>query len=231
MMKYFSVEYIKRNWVMFLVIAIVFGALIWLFMARGSGGGGVVTQVNSTAADPVAAAAQTQIALANIQAGMATNQANAELAALGIQADTQLQLGMLEAQLRQQETAASERLGAMAVSAQLESMDMQLSNALAMQEANNQFQVDFASQAYDAAIAQTAINAQLQQNLSAQQLEAYKMGLQSNAYMASLSVIPSLRKKDRDNALAAISGASGYRGGTYPGAAILPDLSSGAPIA
>jgi hypothetical protein len=216
-MRYFSLTYIKKNWMMFAVIFIVVGGVIYLMLARGGGGGGGVVVQQSTAADPVATQAQTQLALAQIQAGMSVNQAQAELAALGIQSDTQLQLAALEAQLRQNENAASERLGVLAIQSQLDSMDMQLQNALQMQIANNQFQVDYASLAYDAAVEQSNINAELQLAMSKDQLAAYQSGLAANSFLASLSVIPSLKKKDRDNALVALTGGDYRFYGNNPG--------------
>jgi hypothetical protein len=73
-------------------------------------------------------------------------------------------------------------------------LSLQLGNNLAITHDNNQFMIDYAKERADAANTSLLINANLQQVLSAQQLEAFKFGTMA-------SVIPTLKKGKRDNAL------------------------------
>jgi hypothetical protein len=245
MFKNFSWEYVKKNPVMFGVIFVVFGLLLWLLINRGaSGGSGSTTYVASGPSEALQAAnlqAGTQIQLAQISANSANNQAAFQLEALSQQIEGQSAIAALEMQFRTLELAASERMTALQTNASLAALQAQLNTQAAMTESNNAFALDYAKTAQDAAVATVAINAALQRDLSAQQLQAYESGLRTSVLQGILATIPSLKKKDRDTALggflASVNGQSftGGRGDDRisigaPTVSILPGRAENTPL-
>ena len=239
--KYFSWTYVKSHPIMFGVIVIVFGLLLLLLLNRKSSSSSSTNVTSGQSDAQVAAAAQmgmaqlgsqTQIQLATIGANVQIQQTQAQLAMAHEAAvlqltqnqnnnDTAISLAGLEAQLREAENASNERLTARAQDASLMALNAQLNNALAMQENNNSFQLDYASLAYNSALETVKTNAalqatlgaqsaDLQKTLSAQQLDAYKISTAANVQLTTnqqlLSVIPTLKSKDRDESLQIISG-------------------------
>lgn len=220
----FSLSYVKKNPVMFGAIFVVFGLLLWLLMNRGASGGGSTQYVQSGPSEALQAASmQTGAAIQakQIDAAVQTQMGAMQLEALSRQIEGQQGIALLEAQYRTAELAASERMSELQTTASLAALQSQLNNQAAMNESNNQFMVDYARQAQEAATTQVAINAALQRDLGAQQLDAYKYGLDTSIKQGILSMIPSLKKKDRDTALGAFMateagyGFSGGKGDDY----------------
>lgn len=206
MFKKFSWEYVKNNPVMFGVIFVVFGLLLWVLINRGASGGGSgsTTYVASGPSEALQAAnlqAGTQIQLAQISANSANNQAAFQLEALSQQIEGQSAIAALEMQFRTLELAASERMSALQTNASLAALQAQLNTQAAMTESNNAFALDYARAANEAAVTTVAIGAALQRDLGAQQLQAYESGLRTSVLQGILATIPSLKKKDRDTAL------------------------------
>lgn len=204
----FNFQYVKRNWIMFAVIVVVFGVIFWFIVNRGSGGGSAGgTSYVSTGPSEMELAAQTQLAGMQIQAAAQVQQGQLQLAAIQAQSQGELALANLQGQVALAALASQERTDSTAMEMSLAALEKQLDAQLSITEANNNFQIGYASLAYDAATEQAQLNAQLTRDLSAQQLAAYQQS-------ALLSVLPSLKKKDRDNALAGIAGIQ-YRGVNY----------------
>jgi hypothetical protein len=199
MMKYFSFSYVKKNPVMFGIIIIVFGLLMWLLMNRGASSSG--TTVVSSSTDPAASAAANQLAVAQLssqtQLALATINANTQTQGLEAQlAATQI-LAQLELEGRTRDNEAGLAIAGLQAQLQSKGIDAQVS----MNANNNAFQVEYARTAYNAATEQLKINAALQTSLSEQQLKAYQTS-------AMLAVIPTLKKKDRDETLQIIGSAA-----------------------
>lgn len=195
----FSVEYVKKNPIMFGAIVVVFGLIFWLLISRGSaasgGGGGAVVAAGPSDAE---VAANMNLSMAQMQMQTQLAGIQGELAARTIEANLASDLADKQMAYSLAELAASERIADKQMAAQLTSMDMQLTAQLQAMIANNQFAVDYASLAYDAAVEQTRLGAELQVALGQQQLDAYKFG-------ALVNTIPSMKKKDRDKAFRQIS--------------------------
>jgi len=192
----FSIEYVKKNPVLFGVIFVVFGLLLWVLMNRGGGSSGA--QYVTTGPSEALQAAQMQTGAAiqakQIDAAMAANSSNASLAALSQQIQGQQAIASMGMQVSLQQLAIDAALGSKQIDASLLALQAQLDNQLDITTANNTFMVDYARVASDGAVQQVAINAALQRALSSDQLQAYQTG-------ALASVIPTLKGNDRDNTL------------------------------
>jgi hypothetical protein len=202
----FSTTYVKQNPVMFGVIFVVFGLLVWMMLNRGSGGGS--TSVVQTGPSEALQAAQlqagTQVQLAQIGAAQSNNAGAIQLEALSRQIEGQQSLALLETQFHTIELGANERMADNQVTASLTALQAQLNNSLATTEANNSFALGYAKNATDSAVQMTAINAMLQRSMSADQLEAFKYGTDATVKTTiagqAFSQVGSMKKKDRDNA-------------------------------
>lgn len=203
----FSLSYVKQNPVMFGAIFVVFGLGLWLMMNRGAGGGStqVVQTGPSEGMQMAALQAGAAIQAKQIEAATATAMGAMQLEALSRQLDQAQAITILEAQYRTVELAANERMSDKALGASLEALQAQLQTSLATTEANNQFMVDYATVAADSATTQLAIGAALQRSLAADQLEAFKYSADTSLKGQALSMISSLKKKNRDEALTAIT--------------------------
>lgn len=239
----FNIAYVKKNPVMFGAIFVVFGLLLWLLMNRGASSGGASQVIQTGPSEALQAAAmQTGAAIQakQIEASAASAMGAFQLEALSRQIEGQQSIAILEAQYRTAELAANERMSELQTTASLAALQSQLNAQTAAIDSNNQFMVDYARVATDAATTQTAINAALQRDLGAQSLAGYKYGIDASLKQSILATIPSLKKKDRDTALGAFMATNagyGYSGGSGDdrivigggsGYALLP---SGAPIA
>src|ERR1044072_4748462 len=219
MFKHFSWTYVKQHPVMFGGIVVVFGLILYMLMNRGSGAAAQTVVTNGKSDAQTAAemqmgmaqlGAQTQVQLANLGASVEMAKVNASILAAQDDNDTALALAGLSANLQAAQTAAQERMTNRATDASLSALNMQLQNAYASQVNNNQFAYDYASLAYDSALETVKVNAALQATMGAQQLEAFKYGTDANVKLSTqqqlLSVIPTLKKKDRDESLQIIGG-------------------------
>jgi hypothetical protein len=195
-----NVAYIKQHPVMFGAIFLVFGVFLWLLLNRSGGASASgTTVVTSQPSDAQVAAG---VALQQAQLGSQTQIALAQLSLSAHSEDnaTQKDLAALAASLQVQQIQAEYNLGKGQLEASVASLGMQLANNLAITNSNNSFMLGYAKNAQDAATTQLLIGANLQQQLGAQQLEAFKTS-------AVLSVIPTLKSKDRDEALEIVSGS------------------------
>lgn len=213
----FSFAYVKKNPVMFGVIFVVFGLLLWVFLNRGSGGS--TSYVTTGPSEQLQAAnlqAGVAVQMKQIDAQMSNNMGAMQLEALTRQIEGQQSIAVLEMQRSLAELASNERMGELQITASLTALQAQLNNSLAITEANNQFQVDYATIAAESATQMVAINAALQRSMSADQLEAYKYGLDTSVKQGILATIPSLKSKDRDTLLGAFianNAGQGFIGG------------------
>lgn len=204
----FSLGYVKKNPVMFGAIFVVFGLLFWLLINRG--GGNAATQYVQTGPSEALQAANlqaaTQIQGAQIQASSQNAIAAYQLEAMTRQLEGQQSIAALELQYKTLELAVSERMTDKQTDASLLALQAQLNNSLALANENNSFMVDYAKVAADSAMQQVAINAALQRAMSADQLEAYKVGAEVSKIGMLASVIPTIKPNDRDNAFAMLGG-------------------------
>jgi hypothetical protein len=214
----FSVEYVKKNPVLFGVILIVFGLGFYLLLNRG--GSAAASQGSGTTvvnAGPSDAEIQAGVAshIADVQAASASQQNQLQLAALQTQGGVALQLADLDAQYKALELASNERVADKSLDVQTATLNAQLDNARGMSADANAFMLAYAQTQANTATTQLAIGANLQRDLSAQQLQAFQIGT-----MASLAT--SLKSKGLahsffDNSLMPASISL-----TAPGPAMLP---------
>jgi hypothetical protein len=201
----FSFAYVKSNPVMFGVIFVVFGLLLWMLLNKGHSSGSTqyVASGPSEALQATALQAGTQVQLAQIGNAQATQMGAIQLEALSRQLEGQQNLAVLETQFHTLELASNERMGDKQIEASLGALQAQLNNNLATTESNNGFMVDYARVAADSATNQIAINASLQRAMSQDQLEAYEYGtdaaIKNNLINASFSQIQFMKKRDRDD--------------------------------
>lgn len=185
---------------MFGTIFVVFGVLFWFMISGrgGSGGSGAVTVTNSGPSDAqVAAGTQLQMAQLGAQTQIAMGQM--ALGAKAAEMEATKELAGMELAYRVQELGVTAALNSKTIEASLAALSLNLSTQSSINHDNNQFMLDYASNAQDAATTQLLIGANLQRDLGAQQLDAFKTS-------SMLSIIPTLKKKDRDESLQIISG-------------------------
>lgn len=192
----FSVTYVKSHPVMFGVIFLVFGLLLWMLLSRHPSPAAASAQAGPDPNAVLAAQvqmtgqqlqAQTQVQLAQIAAG--SNQDNNS---------AQIQLAGLALQGQVDSINANFKLSEDQLVASTQALAMQLKNNLDITNSNNSFMIDYAKNAQDAATAQLMIGASLQEQLSADQLDAYKFGTLANS-------ISTLKEGKRDNAFALLT--------------------------
>jgi hypothetical protein len=206
-LKKFSFTYVKQHPIMFGSILLVFGLLFWLLLNRSASAGQSDSVGGTTVITPGPSDAQIAAGVALQQTQVAANRdiaiAQLSLAAHGDDNSTSKDLAAMALSQSMAQIQADYNLGKSQIEASVGALAMQLSNNLAITNSNNSFMLDYAKNAQDAATTQLLIGANLQAELGAQSLEGYK-------YSAALSVIPTLKKSNRDNALAIIAtGATG----------------------
>jgi hypothetical protein len=179
---------------------VLFVVVLWMVNRSGGGGSTVVQAGNSAPADNT-------LALAQIQAAMAGNQTAAAFAAIQDQDQTQIALATIAAAAHAGEISATANIAALGIAeqgheAELAAALSSVGIAAQSHAADLQYQtnvatitaaVQTAQMAYDSANYTVATNAALQVHLSDNQLQAYEFG-------TAASIIPSLKKGDRDNA-------------------------------
>lgn len=203
----FSFDYVKKNPLVFGGIFLVFGVLFWLYLNQGAETQQSVTYADSGPSD-AELAAQAALGQASIAANRDTQLANAQIAAIQIQGQNELALANLGAQVALADLGANERLQSKNLDYTRDALMYQLDTELALQEANNQFQVDFAKVAYDASTESTRINAALAAQMSSDQLKAFTTGAMFNS-------VQFVKKNDRDNAFALAAAISSGTPTTY----------------
>lgn len=201
----FSFAYVKSNPVLFGGIVLVFGLVFWMLLNRGAPAAGNTTMVSAGPSDAQLAMGA-QVTMAQINAGAAVQAAQIQFAGLAQQGQIALDLAGMETAYRTLELASNERLGTATIDASVAALGMQFKNSVDITNSNNQFMVDYAQVSADSARDQLMIGAALQSSLSRDQLEAYKVGVDASKFSAVLGTIGTLKKKDRDNALAGFTG-------------------------
>lgn len=194
-MKKFSWAYVRAHPVMFGAIFIVFGLILWLVLNKGSSGGnrrdgsnGGDVVYQSAGVDPNQLAAQTAIAQSQIQANAQLQGGQLQLAALGLEGQNNLALANLSAQIALATLGSDERLGERSIAANMEALKITTAADTKMQQDMLAFQYGYAKLTTDTTI-----------ELSRQQADAFKLN-------SLLSVVPTLKKRNRDEALANITG-------------------------
>jgi hypothetical protein len=194
----FSFAYVKANPIMFGAIVIVFGLLFWVLINRGSGAGQTIVTGSAGPSDASIAAA-TQVQLASIAAGSQGQMAQLAAAAQADVNQSQFAIAGMELQYQLAQLGADREMSHESIQASLLALNAQLDNSLQVTNSNNAFALDYARTAADSATTQLMIGAALQRDLGAQQMEAFK-------FSSEIGALSSLKKKDRDNALAGIVG-------------------------
>jgi hypothetical protein len=171
------------------------------------------TVVNSGPSD-AQVAASTQLAMAQMSAGLQGQAIQLDYAKSQNSNDTQLALATIGAALQQQQTAAETAIAAQTVAAQVHGLDLQYQTAVA----SNAAQIQAMKDQYNYGLASLAVNANLQEVLSANQLKAF-------GYSSAVSAIGSAKAGDRDQLtaqyMAMLSGSGvsygnvGGKGGVY----------------
>lgn len=157
---------------MFGAIFLVFGLLLWIMLSRGSSSSASTTVAASGPSD---AQLQASVALQTAQIGgqVQLGMGQLSLAANADNNKTQEDLAALSLQANLAQIQADNVNNNAQIEALLGAMSMQLANNLAITHDNNQFMIDYAKNAQDAATSQLMIGADLQKTLSADSLKGY----------------------------------------------------------
>lgn len=178
----------KINWKIvkkpsFIVGAIVlFFVILWLMNRHASTSSSTTSGiVTAPTVDPNQLAADTQIQLAEISAGVANAQTAGQVAQINAAGNVQVALAQIAAATQNQQTQVSAALGSQQIAAQAATDQANIAlqahaiDATTAQNAsNNQFQLDYAKETYDYGLQTQEVNASLQQTLAANQLQAYE---------------------------------------------------------
>jgi hypothetical protein len=190
----FSIVYVKQHPVMFGAIFLVFGLFLWMMLNRGTSGGSVSTTVTTPQPSDAAIAAGVQLQMGQLEASTQVAMGQLSLAANQQNNQAQSDLAAMALQAQVLQIQSDHDLANSQIEASLGALALQLGNNLAITHDNNQFMIDYAKNAQDSATDQLLIGANLQAELSKDQLKAFTTS-------SLLSVIPTLKKKDRDETL------------------------------
>lgn len=151
-------------------IVVLFFVLLFMLNRGGSASAAGSSTVTNTGPTDAQVAAQTQLALAQINAGLSNAAIQEHYAETQDNNRTGLAVAQIQAVLAQSQTQAQRDIANETIAAQVHGMDLQFQglvnqNATALEQAKAQYAYGLASQ---------AINANTTVQLSAQQLEAYK---------------------------------------------------------
>lgn len=176
----FNFSYLrKKPWLIFGLL--VFGVIVFMMVNRKvDSGSSVVTSGKSD----TQIAAEAQLAMAQIQAGIASGNTQAQLAAIQAQGDIAYALAQLDAGYKVQQLQVQREIAQAGIAAQIHAMDISYQQSVN----NNAFQLDYATLAFDASLGMAQINA-----------DVARTGM-------LMSVIGSLKSKDRDDTLERIFG-------------------------
>ena len=165
----------KINWSYLKKPSVIIGGIVLFFVLlfllnRSSSTSAAVTQTGATGPSDAQVAAQTQLALAQLSAGIQTAAISEDYAKSQDTNASNLALAQVAAALQTQQIAASQETSDRSIDANVHGMDLQYQglvnqNATALAAAQAQYAYGLASQ---------AINANTTIQLSQQQLEAYK---------------------------------------------------------
>lgn len=186
----------KINWAYLKKPSVIIGAVVLffvlLFLLNRSGSGSASGQtVVTTGPSDAQVAAQTQMAMAQLSAGLQGQAIAVDYAKAQDANATSLALAQVAAAANTQSLTVQQEIADRTVDAQVHGLDLTYQglvnqNATALAAAQAQ---------YDYGLQSQALNANLTTTLSAQQLDAYKFATEA-------SIIPTLKSGKRDNAFA-----------------------------
>ena len=203
----------KINWAYLKKPSVLIGAVVLffvlLFLLNRSGGASASGQtvVNSGPTD-AQITQETQMAMAQLSAGLQQQAIAVDYAKSQDTNATQLGLATIAAAANTQSLAVQQEIADRTVNAQVHGLDLQYQglvdqNATALAAAQAQYNYGLASQ---------AINANVTTTLSQQQLEAYAISsanqLEAFKFSTEASIIPTLKAGKRDNAFALLATAA-----------------------
>jgi hypothetical protein len=174
----------KVNWAYLKKPSVIIGAVvlffILLFLLNRNGGSASSGQtVVNTGPTDAQAAAQTQLALAQISAGLQGQAIQLDYAKSQDANDTQLALATIAAAAQNQSLAVQQEIANRTIDAQTHGLDLQYQTAVA----NNNFALDYAQQQFAYGIASQSITANTQMQMSADQLRALQMSTNASIVM------------------------------------------------
>lgn len=161
-------SYLKKPSVIIGAVVLFF---ILLFMLNKGGSASKSTQVVNTGPSDAQVAAQTQMGMAQLSAGLQGQALQVDYAKAQDSNATQIALATMAAALQGQSLAVQRDIAAQTVAAQVHGLDLNYQTSLA----NNDFALKYAQEQYDYGITSQAINANTTLQLSAQQLQAFKL--------------------------------------------------------
>lgn len=171
---------------MFGAIFLVFGLLLWLWLNHGASSGSVTTNVTTPQPSDAAIAAGVQLQTAQLDAQSGIAMGQLSLAANADNNQTQKDLGALALEGQLAQIQADSNAANTSTEASLAALSLQLGHDLSITHDNNQFMLDYAKNAQDAATQQLIVGANLQEALSTDQLRAFSI-------QTLASQIPNLR--------------------------------------
>jgi hypothetical protein len=202
----------KVNWSYLKKPSVIIGAIVLffviLFLMNRSASSATTTAV-STGPSDAQVAAQTQLAMAQIGAGVQGQSFQVDYAKAQDANQTSIALATIAAASDAANTAAQQAIASQTVAAQVHGLDLQYQTSIA----NNNAQIAAMQVQANYGLASAAINANTTIQLSADQLKAY-------GYGAITQAIGSAKAGDRDQLTAAFIGAMSGQGVSYgiPGA-------------
>lgn len=191
----------KVNWAYLKKPSVIIGAVILffilLFLMNRSGSGASSQTVVSSGPTDAQVAQQTQLAMAQMSAGLQGQAIAIDYAKSQDANATGLAIAQIQATLSGQSLQVQQDIATQTVAAQVHGLDLQYATGLAQ----NSFALDYAQQQFSYGIASQAITANEQMKMSEDQLAAFK-------FSTLASIIPTLKSGKRDNAFSLLTTAS-----------------------
>ena len=167
----------KINWAYLKKPSVLIGAVILFFILlfllnKGGSSSSSGQTVVTTGPSDAQVAAQTQMAMAQLSAGLQGQALAIDYEKAHDANATQLALAQLALTGQNQSLAVQQSIAQQTIAAQTHGLDLQYQTALA----NNNFALDYAQQQFTYGLASQTITANLQAEMSAQQFAAFKFG-------------------------------------------------------
>jgi len=194
--------YLKKPSVIIGAVILFFVLLFLLNRSGGSASSGTTTV--TTGPSDAQVASQTQLALAQISAGLQGQAIQVDYAKARDANDTQVALATMAAALQGQSLVVQHDIASQTIDAQVHGLDLQYASAVAA----NTAQIQALQIQSNMVLASSAINANLQAQLSKDQLTAY-------GYNVAGGAISSANKGDRDQLTAQLIAAMTGTGVNY----------------
>lgn len=151
----------------FIIGAIVLFFVLLFFLNRSGASANGSAAVQGPSTDPAAA----QLAMAQIQAGVAGQGISADIAKAQDQDQTAIALATIAAASSAQQTAAQQAIAAQTIAVQAHGLDLQYQSNIV----NNQAQIDAMAINANSVLAQTVVNANLQSHLADLQSSSFNL--------------------------------------------------------